>query len=323
MSVLVLIDHKNGKISKAGFGSLAFAKQAADKLGTPYSLLVAGSGVAGVAEQLTGYGAAAVYVADKPELGNIVAEYYSEALYAAVKASGATFVIGVANSVGKAVLPRVASKMGAGMASDIVAFHADEMTFDRAIFAGNIIMTVSVTTPAKVVSVRGTAFEPMAPVGGSSEVKALDVDLSGVAAKTKFVAIHESASTRPELTEAAIVVSGGRGVKDKDGFEKYIYPLADLLHAAVGATRAVVDAGVVSNDLQVGQTGKIVAPQLYIGLGLSGAIQHLAGMKDSKVIVAVNKDEEAPIFSVADYGIIGDLAKVAPEMVETIKAKKG
>ena len=322
MSVLIFAEHKNGKVVKASLGALAFGKEVAAKLGTGYNLVVAGSGIGDVAESLKAYGAEKVYVADAPELGNIVAEAYTEVVAAAAKESGATMVVGVANSTGKAVMPRVAARLDAGMASDIIGWDADAMTFDRPIYAGNVISTLKIDTDVKVVTVRGTAFEPAEAGAAGGETAALAVDLGAALAKTKFVAMHASNSARPELTEASVVISGGRGLKDIGGFEQYIYPLADLLNAAVGTTRAVVDAGILPNDLQVGQTGQIVAPDLYFAVGISGAIQHLAGMKDSKVIVAINKDDEAPIFNVADYGLVADATKVMPELVEKVSAAK-
>ncbi len=322
MSILVLVDHKNGKVGKPALATLRFAKELSDKTGEPFHLVVSGSGVSAVADELKGFGAASIMVADKPELANFVAEYCTDVVYTAAKEVDANFIVGVANSSGKAVLPRVAARLDAGMVSDIVGWDADAMTFKRPVYAGNIIVDVEVSTPIKVISVRGTAFEPLEPQGGESEIKSIEPQFSDVTSKVKFIALHESKSERPELTDAPVVVSGGRGIKSREDFEALIYPLADLLGAAVGATRAIVDAGIMSNDYQVGQTGKIVAPDLYIAIGISGAIQHLAGMKDSKVIVAINKDEEAPIFNVADYGLVEDLYKAVPALTEKIQQVK-
>ena len=322
MSVLIFVEHANGKPIKASLSAINFGRSVANTLNQPFNLLVAGSGVGAVASQLTGYGASAVYVADNPGLASILAEPYIETVTSAAKAVGATFVVGVASSVGKSIMPAIANRLGAGMASDVVAWNPADLTFDHPYYAGKIIATLKINTAAKVVTIRGASFEPAAPTGGASEVKALAVDLAGAAGKSQFVALHASTSSRPDLGEASIIVSGGRGFKDIKSFEDYLYPLADALGAAVGTTRSVVDAGVLPNDLQVGQTGKIVAPSLYFAVGISGAIQHLAGMKDSKVIVAVNKDEEAPIFNVADYGLVADLYKVMPELTEKLKAAK-
>ncbi len=220
----------------------------------------------------------------------------------------------------KDLIPRLAAKLSAGMASDIMGF--EDGKFTRPVWAGNVEVKVEITTAVKAVTVRGTEFEK-APKGDASSEKvevAVDVDLGSL--KKRFVSFEEVKSDRPELTEAGIIVSGGRGTKGDEGF-KLLDGLADLFNAAIGATRAAVDAGWVPNDLQVGQTGKVVAPDVYFAVGISGAIQHLAGMKGSKVIVAINKDEEAPIFNVADYGLVADLFKAVPEMVEEIKKARG
>jgi electron transfer flavoprotein alpha subunit len=221
-----------------------------------------------------------------------------------------------ATAYGKDIAPRVAGRLGAGVASDILAVVSANQ-FKRAMWAGNAIATVEVTTPVKVISVRATEFPPAAKAGSAGTVQPLSVQAP--TPKTKFVEFNEVKSARPELTEASVVVSGGRGTK---GDFKPIEALADVLNAAVGASRAVVDAGWQPNDLQVGQTGKVVAPKLYIAAGISGAIQHLAGMKGSKTIVAVNKDPEAPIFQVADYGLVGDLFKALPELTDEVKKLK-
>jgi len=210
--------------------------------------------------------------------------------------------------------------LGAGMASDVLAFNADG-TMQRPMYAGNVIATVSIEGSPKVVSVRATAFDAAAK-GGKGEVEKMSVALDAGATSTKFVEFNEITSDRPVLTEARIVVSGGRALKSGENFKTVLEPLVDAMGAAMGASRAAVDAGFVPNDLQVGQTGKVVAPELYIAVGISGAIQHLAGMKDSKTIVAINKDEEAPIFQVADYGLVADLFKAVPEMVEEVKKLK-
>jgi electron transfer flavoprotein alpha subunit len=209
------------------------------------------------------------------------------------------------------------------MASDVAGISKEgaEIRFLRPIYAGNANATVAVDTPVKVVAVRATAFEAAKPAGAPSEVRKVAVNLDAASQKMKFVAYKATESTRPELADARVVVSGGRGLKGPENF-KLIEGVADVLGGAVGATRAIVDAGWVPNDLQVGQTGKVVAPELYIAVGLSGAIQHLAGMKDSKVIVAINKDEEAPIFKVADYGLVEDLFKAVPELIEALKKAK-
>jgi electron transfer flavoprotein alpha subunit len=237
---------------------------------------------------------------------------------AAAKAVDAGYVLATATAVGKDALPRVAARLGAGMASDVLAFLGDgpNVTFRRPMWAGAVLAEVAISTPVKVLTVRGTEFGVPEKAATAAPVAAFPVQIDAGAIKTKFVEFKQVKSARPELTEAKIIVSGGRGTK---GDFKPVEALADSLGAAVGASRAACDAGWVPNDWQVGQTGKTVAPQLYIAAGISGAIQHLAGMKNSKVIVAINKDAEAPIFQVADYGLVGDLFKVLPELQAALK----
>jgi electron transfer flavoprotein alpha subunit len=225
-----------------------------------------------------------------------------------------------ASSFGKDLAPRVAVRLGAGLASDVSRVEAGaSLTYKRPMYAGNAIGTMQVSTAVQVVTVRQSEFEPAAPSGGSSPVSAGAVSPAPNAARVQFVSFEEVKSARPELTEARVVVSGGRSLKSAEGFKTVLEPLVDAFGAAMGASRAAVDAGYVPNDLQVGQTGKVVAPGLYVAVGISGAIQHLAGMKNSKVIVAINKDAEAPIFQVADYGLVADLFKVVPELTEAVR----
>jgi electron transfer flavoprotein alpha subunit len=233
----------------------------------------------------------------------------------AQKACGATVIAAAASSSAKDMLPRLSARLGAGMASDVMQV-VDGSTFKRPMWAGNVVATVQLTTPVKVCTVRATEFEAPTP-GAASPVETLQVtpDLAG--AKAKFVSIKEVKSERPDVTVASRVVAGGRGVKSSEGF-KIIEQLADKLGAGIGASRAVCDAGWVANDLQIGQTGKVVAPNLYLAVGISGAIQHLAGMKGSKVIVAINKDPEAPIFQVADYGLVADLFTAVPDLLKAL-----
>ena len=218
-------------------------------------------------------------------------------------------------------MPRVAARLNAPMASEIVSID-DDGTLVRPMYAGNALATVELDGPIKVVSVRATAFDSAKPGDSAAPVEKIDAELDPAGLKMQFVSFNETKSDRPQLTEARIVVSGGRGLKSGENFKTVLEPLVDEMGAAMGASRAAVDAGFVPNDLQVGQTGKVVAPELYVAVGISGAIQHLAGMKDSKTIVAINKDEEAPIFNVADYGLVADLFKAVPEMVEALKKVK-
>jgi electron transfer flavoprotein alpha subunit len=253
-------------------------------------------------------------VADAAHYAHPLAETLAPLVVDVARSGGYGHVLAAASTHGKNVLPRVAAHLDVGQVSEIIAVHGAD-TFDRPIYAGNAIATVQSSDPIKVITVRTTAFEAAASTGGSGTVE--DVQPASDPGISKFVGEELSKSERPELTSAKIVVSGGRGMGSGDNFA-ILNALADKIGAAVGASRAAVDAGFVPNDYQVGQTGKVVAPELYIAVGISGAIQHLAGMKDSKVIVAINKDEEAPIFQVADYGLVADLFKAVPELTEAL-----
>ncbi|MEC4590585.1 FAD-binding protein [Nitrospirillum amazonense] len=288
---------------------------AAAKLGGDVHVLVIGQGVGAVADATAQVaGVAKVLTADAAELAHGLAENVAPLVVNLVKAGGYSHVLAPSTTFGKNVAPRVAALLDVAQISDITGVESPD-TFTRPIYAGNAIATVQSSDPVKVATVRGTAFQAVAATGGSAAVEAAagaaDAGLS------RFVSQEVSKSERPELTSARVIVSGGRGMQSGDNFP-LLEALADKLGAAVGASRAAVDAGFVPNDYQVGQTGKIVAPELYIAVGISGAIQHLAGMKDSKVIVAINKDEEAPIFQIADYGLVADLFKAVPELTEEL-----
>jgi electron transfer flavoprotein alpha subunit len=317
-NILVVAEQFKGKLRKASLNTIGAAQALKARAGGDIHILVLGKSIQPLGAELAGYGAAGVHVADADALANPIAETYGKVIADAAKATSASWVVAPATNGGKDILPRVAARLGAGLAADVLAFAGDgaNVQFKRAMWGGTILATVEVTTPVKVITVRPTEF-PEAAAGGASPVSAFPVDVG--AAKTKYLQFQEVKSERPELTEAATVVSGGRGTK---GDFKPIEALADVLGAAVGASRAVVDAGWQPNDLQVGQTGKVVAPKLYFAVGISGAIQHLAGMKGSKTIVAINKDPEAPIFQVADYGLVADLFKAVPELVEEVKKIK-
>ncbi len=315
-NILIVAEQSGGELKK---GTLA-AVQLANQLGGGFDVLVVGSGVGGVATALQGYGAGKIYVADDAVFGNYLAQPFKAATVAAAEASGAKFIVSTAGTFGKDFLPRVAGAIGAGMVADCVGL-AEGGLFKRPMYAGNIIATVKANTERVVISVRASEFDNASPVGGESPIEALSVDVGDVAAR--FVSFDATESERPELTEADVVVSGGRGLKDGPTFWNVMNPLADVFSAAVGATRAVVDSwDEVPNDMQVGQTGKVVAPKLYVAVAISGAIQHLAGMKNSKTIVAINKDAEAPIFQVADYGLVADAFQAVPEFIEKVKAAR-
>ena len=314
-TILVIAEQAHGHLKKATLSALTAAQQLAQKNGATLQGVAIGPGSQQAAQELAAY-LGTVYAVEGAGFEHALAETHAAAAAEAAKKAGATDVVVAATAYGKDIAPRIAGKLGAGVASDIVGVVSANQ-FKRAMWAGNAIATVEVTTPVKVISVRATEFAAAQKAGSAGSVQALSVQAP--AAKTKFLEFNEVKSARPELTEASAVVSGGRGTK---GDFKAIEALADVLGAAVGASRAVVDAGWQPNDLQVGQTGKVVAPKLYIAAGISGAIQHLAGMKGSKTIVAMNKDAEAPIFQVADYGLVADLFKALPELTEEVKKLK-
>ncbi len=309
MSCLVIAEHDNNSIKGATLNTVA----AAAKIGGDIHVLVAGSG-SGAAAEAAGKiaGVSKVLHADAPHLADFLAENVAAVVVGVAK--GYSHILAPATSNGKNVTPRVAALLDMQQISEIIAVESPD-TFVRPIYAGNALATVQSSDAIKVITVRTTGFDAVAASGGSGAVE--NIAAPADSGLSSFVGREVSKSERPELTAAKIIVSGGRGMGSGDNF-KILEPLADKLGAAMGASRAAVDAGFVPNDWQVGQTGKIVAPDLYIAIGISGAIQHLAGMKDSRVIVCVNKDEEAPIFSVADYGIVGDLFQVVPQIVEEL-----
>jgi len=314
MAILVIAEHNNAVLAAATLNTVA----AATKIGGDIHVLVAGSGCGAIGEAAAKIeGVSKVLVADDAAYANQLPENVAPLIAQLVGESGAknySHVLAPATTNGKNFLPRVAALLEVDQISEIIAVESAD-TFKRPIYAGNAIATVQSSAPIKVITVRATGFDAVNAEGGSAAVE--QVSGSGDAGKSAFVGEELAKSDRPELTAAKIVVSGGRGMQSGDNF-KHLYSLADKLGAAVGASRAAVDAGFVPNDMQVGQTAKIVAPQLYIAVGISGAIQHLAGMKDSKVIVAINKDEEAPIFQVADYGLVGDLFEILPELEKLV-----
>ena len=309
MSVLVIAEHDNQSVKSATLNTVA----AASKIGGDVAVLVAGAGCTAAAKAAGAIaGVKKVLVADAPQYKDQLAENLA-ALVVAL-APGYTHILAPATSFGKNAAPRIAALLDVAQVSDIVAVKSPD-TFVRPIYAGNALATVQSKDRIKVITVRTTGFDAVAASGGSAAIE--NVQTGADTGPSSLVGRELTKSERPELTSARIIVSGGRGMGSGENF-KILEPLADKLGAAMGASRAAVDAGFVPNDWQVGQTGKIVAPELYIAVGISGAIQHLAGMKDSRVIVAINKDEEAPIFQVADYGIVGDLFQIVPELVKEL-----
>ncbi len=319
--VLIFAEHQGGHFPKSTLTAVHAGLELSKKRGGKAVAVVAGDAPEAAAGEIAKYGVAKVIALAHPALKNYLADAHAQALAALAKKEGAEFVIATATAMGKDLFPRLAARLGAAMASEITAIN-DDQTFVRPTYAGNVMATVEIDGPIKVLTVRGTAFDAAKPGDGAAPVEKQNAEIDGGALKMEFVSFSATKSDRPQLTEARIIVSGGRGLKAGENFKTVLEPLVDELGAAMGASRAAVDAGFVPNDLQVGQTGKVVAPELYIAVGISGAIQHLAGMKDSKVICAINKDEEAPIFAVADYGLVADLFKAVPEMAEEIKKLK-
>jgi electron transfer flavoprotein alpha subunit len=316
-NVLVYAEHAHGHLPKATAVAVTAGKKLASVAGGQTILAVLGSNIGEVASAAANLGADKVVTVDNAAIEHALADVTALTLKAVAEAVGANVVVFGATSKGRDIAPRLAAAMDASIASDVTEINSDG-TLVRPMNAGNVFATVELTGDRKVISVRTTAFD--AASGAGSPVEALSITPPSPAKPAKFVGIEETKSDRPVLTEASRVVSGGRGLKNGENFTTVLAPLCDALGAAMGASRAAVDAGYVPNDLQVGQTGKVVAPALYIAVGISGAIQHLAGMKDSKVIVAINKDAEAPIFQVADYGLVADLFTAVPELTTKVKA---
>jgi electron transfer flavoprotein alpha subunit len=309
MSVLVLVEHDGGTIKDATLAAVT----AASKLGD-VNALVTGNNVDGVAQAAAKIaGVSKVFTASSPALEHQLAEAVAPVAAKLMESHDA--FVAPATTTGKNIAPRVAALLDVMQISDVLSVEGPD-TFTRPIYAGNAIATVKSNDAKKVITVRTTAFEKAAAEGGSASVE--QAHAAGDEGKSSFLGLEASESERPELTSAKVIVSGGRALGSSEQFHALIDPLADKLGAAVGASRAAVDAGYAPNDYQVGQTGKIVAPEVYVAIGISGAIQHLAGMKDSKTIIAINKDEEAPIFQVADIGLVGDLFKIVPELTEKL-----
>ena len=310
MAALVIAEHDNASLKGATLNTITAAAQA----GGEVHVLVAGAGCGAAAQAAAqAAGVSKVLVADAPHLGAQLAENVAAQIVAV--AGGYSHILAPATAHGKNVMPRVAAMLDVAQISDITSVESPD-TFVRPIYAGNALATVQSADAVKVITVRTTGFDAAAASGGSGAIES--VAAAADAGLSAFVSSEVAKSDRPELAGAKIVVSGGRGMGSSENFHAVLEPLADKIGAALGASRAAVDAGYAPNDWQVGQTGKIVAPQLYVAVGISGAIQHLAGMKDSKVIVAINKDEEAPIFGVADYGLVADLFKAVPELVDAL-----
>ncbi len=309
MSVLVIAEHDNKELKKTTLNTIS----AALELDTDVSVLIAGSNVKEIAQECAKtINLSKVIVAESPAYGHFLAENIADLIKEL--ASSYSYILTPATTTGKNFLPRLAALLDVQPISDVLSIESKD-TFKRPIYAGNVIATVKSNDSLKLLTIRTTAFDPATTSDESCAIETFDTVIESE--KSSFIGEELAKSDRPELTAADAVVSGGRGLQNGENFE-LLYKLADKLNAAVGASRAAVDAGFVPNDMQVGQTGKIVAPNVYFAVGISGAIQHLAGMKDSKVIVAINKDEDAPIFQVADYGLVADLFEALPELIEKI-----
>lgn len=317
VETLVLIEHDCQQVKRPSLHAITLAQQ----LGGEYALLVLGHGLDEIAASLISYGAAAVIVADDPALAEPLADRYATVIAEAAQKYGAKTLLGTSSTFSKDVLPRAAALLDAPMVTDVLAIEEIDgsIAYRRPINAGSMLATVKVACDRRVLTARATAFEAPPADAAACPIERFMFDAASLPSGMQFISREQRASERPDLIEARVVVSGGRPLKDPETFERLVGGLADALGGAVGATRAAVDAGMAPNDYQVGQTGKVVAPELYIALGISGAIQHLAGIKDSRIIVAINKDPDAPIFQMATYGLVGDLHQIVPQLIESIR----
>ena len=317
-NTLILIEHDRQQVKRPSLHAVTAAQQ----LGGDYSLLLLGSAVGEMAKSLLGYGAASLLVADHAELAEPLADRYALVIADAFQKCGATTLLGTSSTFSKDILPRAAALLDAPMLTDVMTIEGNGNSFTRPINAGRMIATVQLGSERRVLSIRASAFA--APTGNTavSPIEQLAVDAALLPNGMQFVSREERISDRPDLTEARVVVGGGRPLKDKETFDRLVGGLADALGGAIGATRAAVDTGLAPNDYQIGQTGKVIAPDLYIALGISGAIQHLAGIKDSRVIIAINKDPDAPIFQMATYALVGDVHQVVPELIEALRDRE-
>lgn len=318
MDTLVLIEHNGQTVKRSSLSALTLAR----RLAGDYALALLGTNLAAVAESVRPFGAGSVWVADHPVLTEPLADRHAEVLAAMARKLGCRTVIGTGSTYTKDVLPRVAALLDAAMLSEVTAVDLTdgEIWFQCPVQAGSLSATVTLEGEHRVITVRGTAFPPPAPDGARSPVERFEVDPAALPTGTEFVARESRTSSRPDLTEARVVIGGGRPLNDKETFERLIGGLADALGGAVAATRAAVDADMAPNDCQVGQTGKVVAPELYIAVGVSGAVQHMAGVQDSKVIVAINRDPEAAVFQMANYGLVGDLHEIVPRLIDAVRS---
>ena len=314
---LILIEHDRQQVKRPSLHAVTLARE----LGGEYAFLVLGHGLNEIARSLVSLGATSVIVADDPALAEPLADRYATVIAEVAQKRGATTLLGTSSTFSKDILPRAAALLDAPMVTDVIGIEKTDgsISYRRPINAGSMLATVKLEGDRRVLTVRATAFEAPAADAVPCPIERFVFHAASLPNGMHLISREQRASDRPDLTEARVVVSGGRPLKDRETFERLVGGLADALGGAVGATRAAVDAGMAPNDYQIGQTGKIVAPELYIALGISGAIQHLAGIKDSRIIVGINKDPDAPIFQMATYGLVGDLHQIVPQLIESIR----
>lgn len=319
IQTILVIEHDGQRLKRSSLSAIALAR----RLGGTYALLVLGFEVAAISEAVRNFGAAVVLVADDPALADPLADRYAALIARTARRLGAKTIAGTSSTFTKDILPRVAALLDAPMLTDVteVEIKNGVVGYEHPVNAGHLCATVQLDGLARVLTARGTAFHPPPPSDVLCPVERIDFDAASLPKGMRFVSREYPASTRPDLTEARVVVSGGRPLRDRATFERLVGGLADALGGAVGATRSAVDEGMAPNDWQVGQTGKSVAPELYVAIGISGAIQHVAGITDSKVIVAINRDPEAPIFQVANYGMVGDLYEIVPRLIAAVNSQ--
>ena len=314
---LILVEHDRRQVKRPSLHAITAARQ----LDNDFALLLLGHGVEEMANSLATYGASAVLVADDPALEEPLADRYAAVIADPFQKTGATTLLGTSSTFSKDILPRAAALLDAPMLTDVLAIENNNgaISYRRPISAGSLLATVQLAGARRVLSIRASAFAAPARDAPPCPIERLEFDAASLPDGMQFVSREERISDRPDLTEARVVVGGGRPLKDKETFDRLVGGLADVLGGTIGATRAAVDTGLAPNDYQIGQTGKVIAPDLYIALGISGAIQHLAGIKDSRIIVAINKDPDAPIFQMATYGLVGDLHQIVPQLIESIR----
>jgi len=320
MKILVVVEHDQQAVRTATRSAFTFAQDIAQRKEGTVECLVLGSKMDGVAADAAQF--ASVLTADDPALAEPVADRYAALIAKTVNERGVELIVAATSTFAKDVVSRAGGLLGGCMASEVIGhdFRDGQLTLKRPMYAGSVTAEVQLHGSPQIITVRGSAYAPAEPTGESHSITPITVNASELPSHIEFVSRDTKTSSRPDVSEASIVVSGGRAMKNSDDFERLVGSLADAVGGATGSSRALVDAGITPNEMQVGQTGKIIAPDLYVALGISGAVQHLAGMKNSKVIVAINKDPDAPIFEMADYGLVGDVYEIVPQLVEKLNA---